>query len=109
MTLKPGTTNRRGGPRPGSGRKPGALTLAFREHFEPSLPALLAALGDLALGHSREDDKKRVYVVAPDRASITYILDRLLGRPPTEGEPTADVAKLVEALRSGSNGTASPA
>ena len=95
---------RRGGRRAGAGRKPGELTERFRIHFEGDLPALLVALGDLALGSYREDERGRVYSVAPDRAAICYILDRLLGKPKTEGEAaTVDVTELLGALR-GSDG-----
>ena len=94
---------KRGGPRPGAGRKPSALTQRFREHYAGSLEELLEALSELALGHYREDSKGRTYRVPPDRASITYILDRLLGRPREEGEAPADLAGLLAELRGNSH------
>ena len=93
---------KRGGARAGSGRKPSLLTQRFREHYEGSLEALLGALSELALGHCREDSKGMTYRVPPDRASITYILDRLLGRPRAEGESPADLAGLLAELRGNS-------
>lgn len=102
---------KRGGPRPGSGRKPGALTQRFREYFARDLDALLAALRDLALGHYREDERGRVYAVAPDRQALCYILDRLLGKPQPEGatEPI-DLGAVLAALRgAGTGGAPGPA
>jgi hypothetical protein len=95
---------KRGGARAGAGRKPSLLTQRFREHYEGSLEELFGALSELALGHCREDSKGRTYRVPPDRASITYILDRLLGRPREEGEAPADLAGLVAELRRNSDG-----
>ncbi len=103
-TLNSGKIKRRGGPRPGAGRKPGVLTLKFRQYFEGSLEDFLDALSELALGHHREDSRGRVYLVAPDRAAIVYVLDRLLGRPREEGEAPADLAQLVAELRRNSDG-----
>ncbi len=98
-TLNSGKIKRRGGPRPGAGRKPAKLTLKFRQYFEGSLEDFLDALSELALGHHREDSRGRVYGVAPDRAAIVYVLDRLLGRPREEGEAQADLARLLAELR----------
>ena len=95
---------KRGGSRPGAGRKPSELTLKFREYFDDSLDDLLWALFDLAKGHWREDSRGRVYRVAPDRAAIVYVLDRLLGRPREEGEAPADLARLLDELRRNSDG-----
>jgi hypothetical protein len=99
MTLIPAPINRpRGGYRPGAGRKPSELTERFRDYFAGDLDALLAALQDLALGHQREDAQGRVYTVAPDRGALTYVLDRLLGKPRAEGE-APDVEQLLVELR----------
>ena len=68
------------------------------------MDALLHALGDLATGHLRKDSRGRVYRVAPDRAAIVFILDRLLGRPREEGEPLADLSGLLAELRRNSDG-----
>ncbi len=68
------------------------------------MDALLHALGELATGHHREDSRGRVYQVAPDRAAIVYVLDRLLGRPREEGEAPADLARLVAELRRNTDG-----
>ncbi len=95
---------KRGGARAGAGRKPSLLTQRFREHYAGSLEELLEALSELALGHYREDSKGRTYRVPPDRASITYILDRLLGRPKEEGETSANLAGLLAELRRNSDG-----
>lgn len=103
-TLNSTQIKRRGGPRPGAGRKPAELTLKFREHFEGSLEDLVDALSDLAIGHLREDSRGRVYRVAPDRAAIVYILDRLLGRPREEEMAPSDLARLVSELRGNSRG-----
>jgi hypothetical protein len=106
MTTLISPRTKRGGPRPGSGRKPGELTQRFREYFARDLDGLMAALRDLALGHYREDDRGRVYAVAPDRQALCYVLDRLLGKVATEGagdrdrEP-ADLAAVLAALRDG--------
>lgn len=70
------------------------MTQRFRDYFEGDMDALLHALGDLATGHHREDSRGRVYQVAPDRAAIVYVLDRLLGRPREGGEAPADLARL---------------
>ena len=102
-TLNSQQIKRRGGPRPGAGRKPAKLTLKFRQYFEGSLEAFLDALSELALGHHREDSRGRVYLVAPDRAAIVYVLDRLLGRPREEGESPADLAGLLAELRGNSH------
>lgn len=103
-TLNSGKIKRRGGPRPGAGRKPAKLTLKFRQYFEGSLEDFLDALSELALGHHREDSRGRVYQVAPDRAAIVYVLDRLLGRPREEGESPADLAGLLAELRRDGDG-----
>ena len=89
---------RRGGARTGAGRKPSELTERFRKYFAPDLDALLEALKDLALGHQRADTQGRVYTVVPDRGALTYILDRLLGKPRAEGE-APDVEQLLAELR----------
>ena len=94
---------KRGGARAGAGRKPSLLTQRFREHYAGSLEELLEALSELALGHHREDSKGRTYRVPPDRASITYILDRLLGRPREEGEVSEDLVALLAELRGNSH------
>ena len=67
------------------------------------MDALLHALGDLATGHLREDSRGRVYRVAPDRAAIMYVLDRLLGRPREEGAAPEDLAGLLAELRGNSH------
>ena len=103
-TLNSEKIKRRGGPRPGAGRKPAALTLKFRHYFEGSLEDYLDALSELALGHHREDSRGRVYLVAPDRAAIVYVLDRLLGRPREGGEAPPDLAGLLAELRGKSDG-----
>ncbi|NIQ83103.1 MAG: hypothetical protein GTN93_34550 [Anaerolineae bacterium] len=98
-TLNSPEIKRRGGSRPGAGRKPAELTLRFREYFGGSLDELLRALAELAMGHHREDSRGRVYRVAPDRTAIIYVLDRMLGRPREEGETSADLAALLAELR----------
>jgi hypothetical protein len=98
---------RHGGARRGAGRKPSELTVAFREFFEGDLDALLSGLRSLALGQYREDERRRIYLTAPDRASICYILDRLLGRM-RDAEPPLDLTRLLTALRGTSDGTADP-
>ena len=80
------------------------MTQRFRDYFEGDMDALLHALEDLATGHLREDSRRRVYQVAPDRAAIVYVLDRLLGRPREEGEAPADLARLLAELRRNSDG-----
>ena len=91
---------KRGGARAGAGRKPSELTERFRDHFAGDLDALMVALADLALGQYREDERGRVYTTAPDRGALVYILDRLLGKPKTEGDgPPADLGELLRALR----------
>ena len=90
---------KRGGARPGAGRKPGELTQVFRRSFEGDLEVLLQALRDLALGHYREDARGRVYQVGPDRAAAVYILDRLLGRPREEAPGADEIALLIQELR----------
>ncbi len=67
------------------------------------MDALLHALGELATGHHREDSRGRVYRVAPDRAAIVYVLDRLLERPREEGEAPPDLAGLLAELRGNSH------
>ncbi len=56
------------------------------------------------MGHLREDSRGRVYRVAPDRAAIVYILDRLLGRPREEEMAPRDLARLVGELRGNDRG-----
>jgi hypothetical protein len=92
----------RGGARPGSGPKPGPLTQAFRDYFGPHFPELLERLLHLALGHKREGGDGKLYAVGPDRATITYIIDRLLGKPKVEdGGDLSDLQELLEELRRG--------
>ena len=83
------------------------MTQRFRDYFEGDMDALLHALGELATGHLREDSRRRVYRVAPDRAAIIYVLDRLLGRPREEGGAPADLAGLLANLRGDGRGKGS--
>jgi hypothetical protein len=99
-TLKPAEIKRRrGGARPGAGRKPSELTVAFRDYFADDVDDLFGALRDLALGHRRADREGRVYSVPPDQRALMYVLDRLLGKAREEGEAAPDLSALLTALR----------
>ncbi len=94
--------SRRGGARPGSGRKPKQsrlivqeVTALTRDKLEEWLPRLLENLKYLADGgYERVEEtlepngagdlvavKRTVSVAEPDRAANQYLIDRLLGRP----------------------------
>jgi hypothetical protein len=92
--------SRRGGARPGSGRKPGPTTLVVRDFHQvardqvgPCLPILLDALIEMAVGIKIKDvgpDGKETeyYSVPPDRQACEYLINRLLGKPTEKSEIT---------------------
>jgi hypothetical protein len=111
----------RGGRRPGAGRKPKGLRLA--QHLTPiqaaegricdKLPWLVDKLFELADGVYAEKQLANgvslVYQQVPDRRSITYLIDRVLGKAVERQEsgapgaftgledvPTPDLLKLVK-------------
>jgi hypothetical protein len=90
--------SRRGGARPGSGRKPRPTTLVVndfnqvaRDLIGPRLPMLLEDLFVLACGVKIQDfdrDGKviEVYTTPPDRQACEYLINRLLGKPTEKNE-----------------------
>ena len=83
----------RGGKRPGAGRKPLAVKRLtekqlMEEWIKRDLEDYYNNLRALATGEIlvEKDDRraksgKRVYKVAPDRAALEYLVNRLLGKP----------------------------
>ena len=57
------------------------------------LPMYLERLEELAKGVVVMEDRggeQRVYVTPPDRASLEYLIDRVMGKPPQRYEVTGD-------------------
>jgi hypothetical protein len=110
---------KRGGPRPGSGRKPKATRLVVsdvnrltRDQVEEWLPKLLSNLKILADGgFERVEEKfsrnqagdlvlieRKVSIAEPDRAANEYLINRLLGKPTERQEvsgPEGNAIPLV--------------
>jgi hypothetical protein len=86
--------SRRGGARPGSGRKPNPTTVVVndfhrtaRDLIGPRLPMLLEEVYALAMGVKMVDvdpktgETTEYYTVPPDFRACEYLINRLLGKP----------------------------
>jgi hypothetical protein len=80
----------RGGRRPGSGRKFKGVVhqgpvAAAEQQIADRLPGLIDSLFELSEGvlvqSETADGNVRIYRTAPDRQSITYLIDRVMGKP----------------------------
>lgn len=91
----------RGGTRPGSGRKPKLIKFAgpvadAEQRIADKLPTLVDTYLKLALGQivvQREDNDgvTDLYAVAPEPKALTYLIDRIMGKPTERIEADVDV------------------
>lgn len=93
------TKGRRGGARPGAGRKPKdekfKLPIAKAEtKIADKLPWLVDQMMELATGvvvrEMDADGTPRIYQRPPDRQAIVYLMDRIMGKPTDRRELTLD-------------------
>lgn len=94
----------RGGKRPGAGRprkadKHAGAYVAAEEQIKASLPLIIDTLFELAKGiQITNPTTGKVYSQPPDRQALTYLADRVLGRPTERRETELKVSAIEDIL-----------